>query len=116
MAGILPEPKGVAQTFFSDTTRFISESQRFLSLNCANSRLNFYDAQRLLLFGFATCALATLGSRPMIAGKTTIRPGGGNPALAIRINLVQPGCNRSVLKQCGFILTQCGSEQPFVLN
>jgi hypothetical protein len=36
--------------------------------------------------------------------------------VAIRINLVQSRCFRSVLKQCGSILTQCGSERPFVLN
>src|SRR5271165_6986194 len=28
--------------------------------------------------------------------------------MAIRINVGQPGCNRSVLKQCGLILKQCG--------
>ena len=28
----------------------------------------------------------------------------GNPALAILINVVQSGCNRSILKYCGFIL------------
>ena len=31
-------------------------------------------------------------------GKTTILAGSGNPALAILINVVQPGCNRSILK------------------
>src|SRR5262245_34006631 len=35
----------------------------FRGLNCAKSRPNFYDAETLLLFGFATCALATLASR-----------------------------------------------------
>src|SRR5271165_121200 len=105
----------------------------FCGLNCAKSRSNFYDAETLLLFGFATCALATLASRPtrltrqgynakvlaellnaksreinsflsgqLAPGRTHKLhgelPDSGNPASAIRINVVQPGCNRSVLK------------------
>ena len=35
----------------------------FWGLNCAKSRPNFYDPETLLLFGFATWALATLASR-----------------------------------------------------
>src|SRR5271166_625041 len=43
------EPKGVAQTFIFDTSRFIRESQRLLRFNRAKSRPNFYDAKSLLL-------------------------------------------------------------------
>jgi hypothetical protein len=57
--------------------RFNSESHGFLGLNCAKSRRNFYDAETL--FPFRICDMR-IGS-----------------ASAIRINLVQPGCNRSVL-------------------
>jgi hypothetical protein len=82
-------------------------------LNCAKSRPNFYDAERPLLFGFATRALATIASRPMIAARRLFGLVAA-PAIAIRINLVQSRCNRSVLKQCGFILTQCGFERKFL--
>jgi hypothetical protein len=76
--------------------------------------------KRLLSFGFATCALATLASRLMIRRSiysATLwselgvdKPTGNtlsarrlfglaaDPPLAIRINVVQTGCNRSVLK------------------
>jgi len=36
--------------------------------------------------------------------------------LAILSNVSQRGCFRAVLKQCGLILTQCGSERHFVLS
>jgi len=84
----------VPKTFIFDISRFNSESQRFRRLNCAKSRLNFYDAERLLLFGFATCALArvsTIFRQRRLFGLAT------DPAVAIRINLVQRRCNRSVL-------------------
>jgi hypothetical protein len=73
------------------------KSGDFWGLNCAKSRPNFYDAERLLLFGFATCALATLASRPMIAARRLFGLA-ADPAVAIRINVVQSRCNRSVLK------------------
>ena len=49
---------------------------------------------RLLLFGFATCALARVSTdiaARRLFGLAT------DPAVAIRINLVQSGCCRSVL-------------------
>jgi hypothetical protein len=56
---------------------FNSESQRFLRFNLCQKSSQFYDAERLLLFGFATCALATLASDDD-SGKTTIRADGGS--------------------------------------
>jgi hypothetical protein len=62
----------------------------FWGLNCAKSRPNFYDAERLLPFGFATCALAPLASRPMIAARQLFGLT-ADPAVTILINLIQPG-------------------------
>jgi hypothetical protein len=65
----------VPKTFIFDTSRFIRESQRFFRVS-AKSGPNFYDAESLLLFRFATCALATLS---MKHGSARIFTGGIPP-------------------------------------
>ena len=69
----------------------------FRGLNCGKSRPEFYDAETLFLFGFATCALATLASRPRRLFGLAV-----DPVVAIRINVVQSRCIRSVLKKISF--------------
>jgi hypothetical protein len=53
----------VPKTFIFDTSRFNSESRRFFGFKIV-PKLELYDAETPLLFGFATRAFATLASRP----------------------------------------------------
>jgi hypothetical protein len=74
--------------------------QIFAQSPFANNTLDFIalwilDEMRSSAFcSFATQTPQTYGE--YASGKTTIPSGGGSP-LAIRINVVQPGCSRSVL-------------------
>src|SRR5271165_1646380 len=65
-------------------------NQRFRGLNCAKSRPNFYDAERLLLFGFATCSIGYARVSTDVAARRLFRLA-ADPPVAIRINYVCDG-------------------------